>query len=65
MSADDNLRDALIEAFRREASPEEHLNVDFGRVADIALKVIKDWTAEEPRRSAGHLATGAYHEMQD
>ena len=67
MSADDNLRDALIEAFKRatEGGPnyESPLRSDAGEplvwwrdeefnhefAAEIALRVIKDWTADEPK----------------
>ena len=50
MIADDNLRDALKQAFRdtgmiigpEDAEPEDE---DLGILADAALKVIKDWTA--------------------
>jgi len=51
MSADDNLRDALIEAFDVAFhSYRESHNHDLtsDEMADIALKVIKDWTSDEP-----------------
>jgi len=64
MSADDNLRDALIEALNGNIHEQAHRDGDYVRqvddglqfdgtmyvaeLADIALKVIKDWTAEEP-----------------
>jgi hypothetical protein len=55
MSADDNLRDALIGAFLksdvelgRSCSADTQVE-DAGRLADIALKVIKDWTVDDWR----------------
>lgn len=65
MSADDNLRDALIEAFKQgqaradanEPDAPELAWGDYGygghvdpeACADIAIKVIKDWTADDWR----------------
>jgi len=56
MSADDNLRDALIEAYRgaplgsarQEPGGPIYVEIRPETLADIALKVVKDWMAEEP-----------------
>jgi len=56
VSADDNLRDALIEALKRDGPAHydglDELIDDWSDVADIALKVVEDWTADEPRSVA-------------
>lgn len=49
MSADTDLRDALIERWRHNPNRWIVLDQqDLESLADIALAVIKDWTAEEP-----------------
>lgn len=49
----DSIRDALIEAFLKvdvigEPTEQKFWREDAGKLADAALQVIKDWTAEEP-----------------
>jgi len=58
MSADDNLRDALIEAFRKEIHdqgfwPDDSAQPDPAGFADVAIKVIKDWTVDAPQTPSG------------
>jgi len=64
MSADDNLRDALIEALVTNIHEQAQRDGDYAHqvddglqfdgtiyaaeLADIALKVIKDWSTDEP-----------------
>ena len=49
MSADDNLRDALIEAFiQADNETMDLFGPPLEELADIALKVIKDWDTGEP-----------------
>jgi len=58
MSADDNLRDALMLALIEQGAPfikyhpandgPERFVIEWGGLADIALKVIKDWSTDEP-----------------
>lgn len=59
-SPETNLRDALVEAFKAdEGYLNQRVGVDqelnFDLMADVALKVIKDWTADEPDVSSGHM----------
>jgi len=47
VSADDNLRDALIEAFAGDS--ELDMTIPMAEMcADTALRVIKDWSTGEP-----------------
>jgi hypothetical protein len=45
MSADTDLRDVIVAAWLEAGV---YTNEPMNDVADIALKVIKDWTADEP-----------------
>ena len=50
MSADDDLRDALIEAFiKADNETMDLFGPPLDQLADIALKVVKDWMADEPK----------------
>lgn len=58
MSADTDLRDALVEAFKAdEGYLNQRVGVDqelnFDLMADIALNVIKGWVAIEPVENPG------------